>query len=75
MKKKVPDITDVIKVFMKNISGVYMDVAKKTFPEGTDVICSECGAISYLTTADCAYAYGHGWPEHCGKTMKIPSIK
>ena len=32
------------------------------------VWCRECG---YTERVSAAYAFKHGWPKHCGKTMTI----
>lgn len=68
-------MTKDLKSFMKTISTLHMDMAKEAYPNGTDAVCKVCGAIRYMTTADCADALAHGWPKHCGKSMRLVSIK
>lgn len=64
-----------LKVFMKNINQIHMNMAKDAFPLGADAICVVCKTIQYMTTASCADALAHGWPKHCGKEMRIVAGK
>ena len=51
---------------------IHTKIAADVWPDGLWLRCAnpECDRGEKITTADAAYYLGHGWPKHCGRTMR-----
>ena len=56
---------------VKRAAGIQSKIARDVFPNGVALHCDRCGRDDFASSAQAATYLSHGWPKHCGETMKI----
>lgn len=60
-----------VKALAFHLQNIHGGIAADVWPNGATVTCSECGRTETLSTGECGYCLGHGWPTCCGLTMTM----
>jgi len=59
---------------VKRLSELHGKIAADVWPHGARLVCTVCGYEREITTDECAFYLGHGWPdEHCDQAMRLES--
>lgn len=70
---RVPEVGGMnnFKNVIEKAQSLHGSIAQDVFPNGAVLRCSICGNESNITTNDCAYYLGHGWPKCCELAMTL----
>ncbi|HRJ44664.1 MAG TPA: hypothetical protein PL105_22400 [Caldilineaceae bacterium] len=60
---------------VNGILDIHQRLANDVYPDGVELQCLKCSHVIIATTADCAHYLAHGWPRHCGREMRQPTIR
>lgn len=59
------------KGIVEKAKDLHNSIAQDVFPNGAILRCSECGVEKDVSTEECGYYLGHGWPICCELAMTM----